>query len=237
MRQSMGKPDVRTFVGCFRRAAPRFLSGSLAAFLLVLLFFGSGTAAQPKGLEGDFSLIAMVHTPDWPMATDVAPWEGKSEGVFVYRAIPCSGNAPVNNISSDLPTYNTRIPGSRSPASTRSHPMRLTVEKGSLRGTIAFTVCKLAPGPTTDGRPDAERDKILVEFQAAPERFTAEEVTFRGTFRITGGTGRYADLTGQGSIAGYLFCYDPRGCVANEGRYRDGQFVMHGTFFDPTGPE
>ncbi len=103
----------------------------------------------------------MAHTPDWPSATDVTPWDGQSEGSFTYRGIPCSGNAPVNNISSDLPTYNTRVPGSRSPASTRAHPLQFTVQGNTLHGHIAWTVCNLTGGPTTDGLADTERDKIL----------------------------------------------------------------------------
>ena len=83
-----------------------------------------------SGLRGYFSAVLMVHTPDWPAATDVKPWDGFTDGTFTYRSIPCSGNAPVNNISTDLTTYNTQIPGSRVPASTRAHPLEFTVQAG-----------------------------------------------------------------------------------------------------------
>ena len=95
-----------------------------------------GAASGAGAVEGTFGLAAMVHTPDWPNNADVLPWDGKSGGDFVYRAIPCSGNAPMNNISSNLPTYNALIPGSRSPASTRSHPFRFTVRDGKMNGSI-----------------------------------------------------------------------------------------------------
>ena len=214
------------------------LRSCLAAGLLLALSAAFASAdEQAAGVRGDFSVIQMAHTPDWPTATDVSPWDGRSDGTFTYRGIPCSGNAPVNNISSDLPTYNTRIGGSRSPASTRAHPLQVEVRDGLMHGRISWTVCNLTGGPTTDDMPDAERDRILFEFEATPSRITDEEVTYDGVFRIVGGTGRYANLTGEGTIAGYLFCFDPEGCTANQGRYRDTQFVMRGTYFDPTGTE
>jgi hypothetical protein len=186
------------------------------------------------GAEGSFGLAAMVHTHNWPANAEVSPWDGRTNGSFTYRAIPCAGNAPMNNIGTNLPTYNGLIPGSRSPASTRSHPFRFTVEQGAMTGAIALTVCQLAPGPTTDGRPDAERERIDIAFTATADRRTGEETIFSGSFRITGGTGRYAQLTGGGTIRGYFMCFDPRGCVGgNEGRLRDMQYVLEGTFRDP----
>lgn len=56
---------------------------------------------------------------------------------------------------------------------------------------------------------------------------------FRGTFRLAGGTQRYADITGAGTIAGYLFCFAPAGC-AGTGTFQDAQVSMQGTYRDPT---
>lgn len=207
------------------------------ACLIVCVFVSMvGTAfAQNTGVSGDFVLQAMAHTPDWPHNKAVNPWDGRSDGEFRYTAIPCKGNAPLNNISSNLPTYGTRIPGSRSPASTRAHPIEFSVSGDQIRGKIDFTVCKLAPGPVTDEQADAERDKIIVTFQALHSRQTSEESDWKGTFEIVGGTGRYANLTGQGSIQGYFFCYDPKGCSANDARLRDLQFTLNGAYVDPKG--
>lgn len=208
------------------------ISAGLAAAALICS--GGAMAQTAEGVAGDFVLQAMTHTPDWPNATDVEPWGGESEGEYTYRAIPCSGNAPMNNISSNLPTYSARIEGARSPASTRAHPMRFTVEDGRMQGTIAFTVCKLGPGPTQDDIEDSERDQIMIDFEADAEKITAEELNFKGRFTIAGGTGEYSDLTGEGVISGYMFCFDPRGCEANENRFRDMQLVLEGTYSDPT---
>lgn len=203
----------------------------LCAFASLVLSAGACWA----GAEGSFGLAAMVHTPNWPNNPEVAPWDGKSDGEFVYRAIPCSGNAPMNNISSNLPTYNSLIPGSRSPASTRSHPFKFTVKDGKMTGTINLTVCKLAPGPTKDERPDTARDRIYINFQADSKRRSAEETIFSGSFKITGGTGRYAKLAGEGIIRGYFMCFDPEGCGGgpNKGNFRDMQYVLDGNFSDP----
>lgn len=203
------------------------------AGLLVTLSVASAPASWASA-EGTFGLAAMVHTHDWPNNVDVKPWDGSGGGEFVYRAIPCSGNAPMNNISSNLPTYNSLIPGSRSPASTRSHPFRFTVRDGKLTGTINLTVCKLGSGPTRDEIADGNRDRIFVNFQADAIKRTGEETVFSGTFKIAGGTGRYQRLTGDGVIRGYFMCFDPKGCVeGNGGKLRDMQYVMEGRFSDP----
>lgn len=199
--------------------------------LLVAVLCPISTFAQ--GIEGTFGLAAMVHTHDWPNNAEVIPWDGRSNGEYVYRAIPCSGNAPMNNISSNLPTYNSMIPQSRSPASTRSHPFKFAVSNGKISGSINLTVCKLGPGPTKDEQPDAKRDRILINFQADSNKRTAEEVIFSGPFTIVGGTGRYERLKGQGTIHGYFMCFDPKGCVENQGKFRDMQYVLDGKFSDP----
>lgn len=226
---------VRTSLGeggyarTFRRSAP-------TVCLLILFSFAAGAAATSEGIRGDFSWIGMAHTPGAPEATDVRPWDGHSEGTFVYRAMSCSAaTASVNNNSSDLPSYNARIPGSRVPASTRAQPMRFTVKEGSVQGTINLTICQLRPGAVAGDGDDQEREKIFVEFEATPERYNAEEAAFQGEFRITGGTGPYADLSGEGSIRAYFFCYGAEGCHEKEGLYRDNLFVMQGSYFDPTG--
>ena len=188
------------------------------------------------GVEGRFHLLGMAHTADWPDRKDVAPWDGESEGEYLYRAIPCSGNAPVNNLSSNLPSYNSLIPGSRSPASTRSHPFRFKVMNKRMSGSIDLTVCKLAPGPTDDATADADRDRICISFQADSKRQAAGEVVFSGSFSITGGSGRYLQLSGEGSIQGSFMCLHPTGEAgsARPTMLRDLQYALMGTFADPT---
>lgn len=225
---------------------------SLCVALVAGAFAGAGagakTANSAAGMKGHFSLFNMVHTTQYQgqdLGTkEPQPWSGarKAGGPFIYAGIACSGNAPVNNISTDLTTYNSRLPASRSPASTRSHPFKFRVVRNDdghlrLRGRITFTVCQLrgGPTPTPDPVPDAEKPKIYVGWNAKFRKRSAEEVSWWGSFRIRGGTGMYEDLTGAGEITGYFFCFAPEGCETL-GEFRDGQYTMSGSFADPTAP-
>lgn len=227
----------------------RFVIAAVAALTALAIGVGSGSAgsrqpAQAPGIGGEFSLIMMVHTSSGGFGDlpGVNPWNGarRSGGRFVYRSIPCAGMAPVNNISSDLPSYNTRVKGSRAPSSMRAHPMAFTVRKRDGRmqitGRIRFTVCQLKGGPTAPDDPvsDEQKPKIDVHFRADFKRTTDEALRWSGTFRLRGGTGRYEDLTGSGRIAGYFFCFAEDGCNALGGNYLDGQMVLEGKYRDPT---
>lgn len=225
---------------------------SLCAALVAAAFAGAGagatTAGSVAGIRGHFSLVNMVHTTEYQGqdlgTNEPQPWNGRRRtgGPFIYAGIACSGNAPINNVATDLTTYNTRLAGSRSPASTRSHPLKFRVVRNKqgalrLRGLITFTVCQLKPGPTPTPDPvaDAEKPKIYVRWKANFRKRSAEEVSWWGSFRIRRGTGIYEDLTGSGEISGYFFCFAPEGCETL-GEFRDGQYTMSGTFADPTAP-
>lgn len=214
-----------------------------ALLAISALAFGATSAAgaqQQPGVTGNFSLMAMVHTTtfdDQGTPRQTTPWDGETgQGSYSYASIGCDGNAPVNNISTNLTTYNSQLSGSRSPASTRNHPLQFTVAPGStLQGTVALTACKLERGPTTDGVADSQRNKIFIEWSTRYERTSPEEVRWSGGFRIVGGTGVYRDISGGGSISGYFFCFAPEGCNSL-GEFRDGQYTMTGSFHDPTVP-
>jgi hypothetical protein len=111
----------------------------------------------------------------------------------------------------------------------------MTMENGQISGTVDLTVCQLAPGPTSDDLEDAARDKIFLKFTAIPNTISSQNATFAGEFDITGGTGRYSDLKGEGQIVGYFFCFKQNACEGENGRYRDVQFSLQGKFYDPTG--
>lgn len=219
------------------------LSGALSAAGM------TSNNAQQRGLSGTFSLLQMVHTTSYNNqgleSEDPNPWDGtrRPGGPFVYAGIACSGNAPLNNVATDLTTYNTRLPGSRSPASTRNHPLKFKVVENRrgqlrLRGKVVLTVCQLKPGATStpDPVPDSEKEKVFFRWNAKFKRTSPEEVRWLGRFRLTGGTGIYEDLTGKGEIAGYFFCFAPEGC-ATLGEFRDAQYTMSGTYHDPTIPQ
>ncbi len=197
-------------------------------------------------IRGSFSMIEMAHTRPYAGAElqeqQPNPWNGEASGGGPYRyaAIPCTENAPVNNISGDLPTFNTLVPGSRVPASTRAHPLEFDVTEGDdgamqLQGTLELTVCQLRPGvtPKPDPVPDPEKDRIRFQWTAQAAKASPESILWEGTFDIVGGTGPYERLTGEGAIAGYFFCFAPEGCT-ELGEYRDLQFTMTGDYEVPT---
>jgi hypothetical protein len=228
-----------------RWAATRAVAATAA--VVAVLLPGPARAQVAPGVTGAFSLVQMVHTTSAPSGSAVpipaVPWNGTSGGgPFRYSGIACNGNAPVNNIATDLTTYNMRLPGSRAPASTRMHPLQFTATPQAdgrfrLEGSVSLTVCQLRGGPTADPDPvpDPSKDRITFDWTATAQRTSPEEVRWQGSFTITGGTGVYQDLTGRGDIAGYFFCFAAEGC-SGLGQYRDAQLTMLGTYADPTVP-
>lgn len=232
-----------------RRTLKLWLPAAALLTLLCIPAVQAGDRARDaqsgsREVSGGFNLQAMYHTstaqfPDLPGAN---PWDGRSGGpsVFQYSSIPCRGNAPVNNISSNLPSYNARVKGSRVPSSTRLQPLRFRVRQTprgkEMTGRITLTVCQLRSGPTPNPDPVADRDKpkIRIAFRAKFRRENVEDLRYAGTFRILGGTQRYEDLTGSGDIAGYLFCFAPQGCGGTGGKFLDGNVTMQGKYADPT---
>jgi hypothetical protein len=205
---------------------------------------GPGEAQKRAGVAGDFSLIMMAHTSSSTFGDlpGVNPWDGKRRAgtTFRYRSIPCTGLAPVNNISSDLPSYGARVPESKAPSSLRAHPFQFKLRKvdgkWQMRGKMTLTVCQLKGGPTPDPDPvpDADKPKINLDFTATFNKHSSENLNWSGTFRLRGGTGRYEDLTGSGTIGGYLFCFAPDGCKKIGKGYLDTQMVLKGKYEDPT---
>ena len=87
--------------------------------------------AEPGTVQDDFELMQMVHTTEPatnPAAGPPIPSDGDSPGLYRYNSRDCRENAPVNNISTNLVSYNSRY--GRSPASTRSQPFEIQVVHG-----------------------------------------------------------------------------------------------------------
>jgi hypothetical protein len=207
---------------------------------------GAG-AAPVDEFDTPFNLIGMAHTSPntvrgLPIEVETNPWDGETVGgPFSYASAPCSADAPINNVSTNLTSFNTRLEGSRSPASTRLHPVEFEVlafedGQGEMRGTVDLTACQPRFGvtPPDDPTPDAERDRIRFEFTADFEQPTAEETTWQGEFRMTEGTGVYEGIQGSGQIGGYLMCLGPDRC-AQQGAFRDAQVAMIGSYQAPEG--
>jgi hypothetical protein len=216
---------------------------TLVATVAAAALAGCGAGDQDDASASEsggspFSLVAMAHT----FAETSKAWDGKSdEGAFAYVSAPCNFDAPVNNNSTNLGTFNARLPGSTSPSSARMHPLDFSVTtaeegRGELEGTMTMTVCQTEPGPTAedDPVPDADKDHVVFSWTADYVQASAEEVTFVGGFDIDEGTGTYEGITGSGELAGYFTCAwgTPDGCAA-AGEFTDLQLVMIGTYDAP----
>jgi hypothetical protein len=209
----------------------------------------AATGGQLAEHEHHFNLIAMAHSsPETvrglTIEIETTPWDGESEGgPYSFASAPCDQDAPINNVSSNLGSLNTRLEGSRSPASTRLHPLEFEITSldddgsGELEGTIDLTICQPRFGVTPEGEmPDTDRERIQVEFDASFTQPTGEEATWWGDFELVDGTGPYEGITGSGRIAGYFMCLGPDPCE-QRGEYRDAQVTMIGTYDDPEGTE
>lgn len=203
-----------------------------------------GATEAPSTAAGEFAhrfnLIGMAHTSPatpggLPIEVSTTPWDGRSTGgPFSYASAPCAANAPINNVSTNLVSLNTRLKGSRSPASTRLHPLQFEVVSneggsGDMRGTIELTVCQPRFGVTPPGKQDSMRDRVSFTFNATFTQPTSEETTWAGQFQIRDATGVYKGLRGSGQIAGYLMCLGPERC-AQQGGFRDAQVTMIGSY-------
>lgn len=117
---------------------------------------GAVAGGGEQAREGTFCLFAMVHTlrfdaPDGP--PDTVPWDGRAPGgPFSSASKPCSAEAPVNNVSSDLPVLGGVLEHGRVPSSTRTHPLRFEVSRAGgaavLRGTISRVASSGSRWPT-----------------------------------------------------------------------------------------
>lgn len=194
-------------------------------------------------IQGAFGLFAMVHTMTYEGphgAEDTRPWDGSPQpgGPYTYASLPCNAEAPVNNVSSDLPALGGAVAGARAPASTRNHPLRFDVlhDDGALtlQGSIALTVCQRGPGSTAvaDAVPDVDKDRIDLAWTARVITRSDELISWRGRVELVGGTGVYQQLRGAGDIAGYFFCFAAEGC-AELGVFRDAQYAIVGDYCIP----
>lgn len=199
--------------------------------------------AEAGMLEGVFSLFAMAHTltfagPSGPQET--VPWDGSARpgGSFTDASRSCSDDAPVNNVSTDLPTLGGAVDGGRAPVSTRTHPMRFDIVEDRdvtrLRGGITLVVCHLASGSTSvpDPTPDHRKPRIEVRWSAQVGARTGEQVSWQGTFEIVGGTATYAALRGEGDIGGCFSCSEARDDAARADLH-DCQYAMIGRYRIP----
>ncbi len=198
-----------------------------------------------QGARGEISLDVHTHSSEFGspsgrptlFETTPLPFAITKGANFSYSAIPCEFPAPFNDRALNFtPDY----PGIEDPAAVRylvegtvTKAMR-SGERGTVKGTITTFLC--------EGK--QEGDKIFIEFEAQFVVTSENVATVEGTFRITGGTGRFEDITGSGSFTGDpgFTCLPPvlrrnqaENC-ADLGAFSDAVFDLRGSFQDPTVP-
>ena len=217
--------------------------GLVSSLVLVAPAGAQQQAPSRNVVRGSFSLSVHTHSsqfggPSGPgtlFETDPLPFRpGRSD--FSYSAIPCNRPAPFND---QALVFQPGYPGLASPAAVRHFvqgtltPTTRSGDRGIVRGNITTILC-------LDGM--LQEDRIFLTFHGRYTRTSDNEVVLTGTFRIAGGTGRFADLSGGGSMEGQFTCLPPilqreraTNC-ADLGVFSDSVIRLRGSFLDTTFP-
>ena len=202
----------------------------ILAVLAALVTSSPATAKPPAddgGASGNIDLTVHAHSSqftDTLFPTSPLPFPVTEESTGTYSSIPCSRPAPFNDTALDFtPDY----PGIEDPASVR-HFVEATLtptqgNQGMVEGEITTILC-------FDGK--ESKNQLFLTFEGTYKQ-TGEQVRFTGTFEITGGTGVFEDITGEGTITGTFSCLGTRDC-GDLGLLTDAAFALQGTFSDPT---
>ena len=220
-----------------------FFALALVASVAITAPAGAQPNDTRNGARGGLSQTAHTHSRQFgspsgaPTLFPTDPLEFPvTEGHFSYSSVPCNRPAPFNDAAL---VFHPGYPGVRSPAAVRYlidgtvSEISATGDRGTVEGTITTILCE-------NGQ---EGDRYFVSFEGRFRVTSENEAVIQGgTFRIVGGTGRFADLTGQGSIKGSFTCLPPvlqrnraEDC-ADLGAFSDAVFRLKGHFADPTPP-
>jgi hypothetical protein len=210
----------------------RKTSQFVALAIAVSLTLVGPAAAKPApddGASGNISLTVHAHSSqftDTLFPTSPLPFPVTEQSTGTYSSIPCSRPAPFNDTALDFtPDY----PGVEDPASVR-HFVEATLtptqgNMGTVEGEITTILC-------VDG--EESENQLFIAFEGTYKQ-TSGEVRFTGTFEITGGTGVFEDIAGEGNITGAFTCLASREATcAQLGVLSDAVFSLQGTFSDPT---
>jgi hypothetical protein len=210
--------------------------GVTASLLLV-----GPAAAQTGVLRGSFTLSAHAHSRQFGspsgaptlFPTVTVPSPGRL-GTFAYSAIPCDQPAPFNDRALSFePAY----PGVASPAAVRHliegtiTPRTASGDSGVVSGTVTTILCENG----------AEGDRITFSFHGRFVETSDNDLSIvGGRFVIAGGSGRFVDLVGRGTLEGRFTCLpailsrnSAQSC-AQLGAFSDAVFSLEGSFIDPS---
>lgn len=236
-----------------------FLAMALSASFVALTPTGVGAEPRPSGARGTITLEGLTiagtqfGTPSGlptTVATDPLAIPVTKGDTFTYSTVTCASTLPrFNNAGLQFdPDY----PGLADPAPVRHEFQGRVVSatpsgnKAVVKGTITSFLCERG----------VRTDQIVSRFTAVLRPTTANSVALkgggpvpttgglelRGRFHIIGGTGRFADLSGNGALTGQFTCL-PRTLQRNAaqsceqlGAFSEVPFQLQGRFKDPTVP-
>jgi hypothetical protein len=203
------------------------------ACLTALATAAPATAKPPPSDEevasGRISLTVHTHSSqftDTLFPTSPLPFPITEASAGTYSSIPCSEPAPFNDVALD---FTPDFPGIDDPAPVR-HFVEVAVtptqgNMGTIEGEITTTLC-------VNG--EESNDRIFTSFEGTYKQ-TGGSLKVQGTFQITGGTGTFDDITGEGTITGEITCLASRDATcAQLGLFSDAVFSLQGTFSDAT---
>lgn len=122
-----------------------------------------------------------------------------TEESFSYASVPCETSVPFNDVALE---FNPDYPGIDDPASARFlvegevTDVHRSGKMATAEGTITMFLCE-------NGQ---EGDQVEFAYDGRLHVRSDNLAEFRGTFDIVGGTGRFEDIDGQGSMHGRLTC-------------------------------
>ena len=178
----------------------------LAAALAIAV---PGIAQEPRGTgaaSGGIDVTVHTHTSGLggpggaSLLTETDPLSFPvREESFSYASVPCATSVPFNDRALE---FNPDYPGIEDPASARFITegevtnVNRSGKKADLEGTITMFLCE-------NGE---EGDRVVFAYDANLIVRSDSEALVRGTFEIVEGTGRFEDISGQGSLHGRLTC-------------------------------
>ena len=238
---------------CKRRA--RLLALATATSLALLA--APAAAAEKAGgemiIEGLTLAGTQFGTPSGQpttVATDPVSTPLTRGDTFTYSTITCATAFPPWN-SFGL-HFTPDLPGVDEGATDRGAPVRHelsgTVTKskadgtGKVRGTITTYLCE--NGVRTDRIVSRFRAKLAptsttsVPLQGGGPVPTTGGLALRGKFKVVGGTGRFEDLAGRGTLTGQLTCLattltrNGKSDCGALGAYSEAPFQLRGSYRD-----
>lgn len=188
-----------------------FLAALLAASAMAVPVGAKQSDSSRGGKDkasGGIDLTVHTHTSGLggpggaPLLTETDPLSFPvQEETFSYASVPCSTPAPFNDRALE---FNPDYPGIDDPASARFitegevTDVSKSGKKADVEGTITMFLCENG----------AEGDQIVFAYDAKLLVRSDNLAAVRGTFDIVSGTGRFAEIDGQGSLHGRLTCLE-----------------------------